>query len=525
MFLPYSFFLFSCNSSHDSFRDNKIFTYNQVSDISSLDPAFSSLLSNIWAVNQLYNGLVQLDSNSKITPCIATNWTINTKGTEYTFHLRTDIYFNNDSCFAENKPRKVKAADVVYSFNRIINSLVASPGSWIFKDKIDSGNGFVALNDSTFQLKLRKPFAPMLYILTMKYCSIIPHEAIERYGGNFRIHPVGTGPFYLKYWNEGVAMLLLRNDHYFETNADENIPFVHGVFITFIDSRSTEFLKFKSGELDYLSDVDPAFKSNLFTGAGQLNKYWTGKVNFKKFVFLNTEYIGFNVKDSSTKNPFADEQLRHAISYGIDKESICTYLLHGIGVPAVHGFIPFGLRGFDVNQIKGYAYNPSLAEKLAAPFHHVRLTLNCSPDNEGICNFAAADLREIGLNVQVITVQPKALNQMMVKGETAFFRGSWVADYPEPENFLACFYSGYGAPPDYSRFHNRTYDSLYEQSLATINDSVRGDVYKEMDQLMIDQAPVIPLYYDEGIELTQPYISGLLVNSTGLLDLRHVRIN
>jgi peptide/nickel transport system substrate-binding protein len=359
----------------------------------------------------------------------------------------------------------------------------------------------------------------------MKYCSLIPHEAVEKYGSNFRVHPVGTGPFYLKYWNEGVSMLLLRNDHYFEKKESEDIPFIHGVFITFINSRSTEFLKFKSGELDYLSDVDPAFKSNLFTGAGQLKKDWTGKVNFKKFVFLNTEYIGFNVKDSSQKNIFADAGLRRAISYGIDKENICTYLLHGIGVPATHGFIPYGLPVFDVNGIKGYAYNPSLAEKLAAPFHHLQLTLNCSPDNEGICNFAAANLEEIGLNVQVVTIQPKALNQMMVKGETGFFRGSWVADYPEAENFLACFYSGYGAPPDYSRFHNRIFDSLYEKSLATINDSARNVVYKKMDQLVIDEAPVIPLYYDEGIELTQPFISGLTLNSTGLLDLRHVRIN
>src|SRR5688572_16400933 len=150
-----SLFFHSCNScSNSSKTDKKFFRYNQSSGIASLDPAFAKDQSTIWSCNQLYNSLVQLDDNLNTQPSIAKSWEISEDGKTYTFHLRNDVKFHDNECFEGGKGRTVNAADVVFSFNRIIDPKVASPGSWIFNNNIDSTEPFKAIDDSTFQLKL-----------------------------------------------------------------------------------------------------------------------------------------------------------------------------------------------------------------------------------------------------------------------------------------------------------------------------------------------------------------------------------
>ena len=184
----------ACGTSVDDENKN-VFTYNAVSGVSSLDPAFASLQTNIWAVNQLYNGLVQVDSELNVLPCIAKSWDLSDDGLTYTFHLRNDVFFHDDACFPNKVGRKATAHDFVYSFKRLIDPTVASKGAWVFNDKVAVTNPFSATDDTTFVINLTKatPFLPG--ILTMQYCSVLPHEAVEHYGKNFRSHPVGTGPF------------------------------------------------------------------------------------------------------------------------------------------------------------------------------------------------------------------------------------------------------------------------------------------------------------------------------------------
>ena len=149
----------------------------------------------MWAVHQLYNTLIEVDENLRLKPSLAKSWELSPDNLRFTFHLRTDVYFHDDAAFTNAKGRRCTAEDVAYSFNRIIDKNVASTGAWIFNNRIDPVNGFTALNDSTFQLKLQRPFTPILGLLSMQYCSIVPKEAVEHYGPDFRRHPVGTGPF------------------------------------------------------------------------------------------------------------------------------------------------------------------------------------------------------------------------------------------------------------------------------------------------------------------------------------------
>ncbi len=147
--------------------DKKIFRYNQPEGIASLDPAFAKNQSVMWAIHQLYSCLVEVDEEMKISPALAHSWQFSADGRIVTFHLRTDVYFHDDACFAAGKGRRVDAADVEYSFSRLMDPSTASPGAWIFNNRVDTANPFRALNDSTFELRLSSAFQPILGMLSM----------------------------------------------------------------------------------------------------------------------------------------------------------------------------------------------------------------------------------------------------------------------------------------------------------------------------------------------------------------------
>ncbi len=189
----------------------QVFRYNEFSGIASLDPAFAKNQSVIWAVHQLYNTLVETDNELHIVPSLAYRWDVSADRLTYIFHLRNDVFFHDNESFTDRKGRKMTAYDVEYSFKRIVNPATASSGAWIFTNRIAAPDGFKALDDSTFRLTLSRPFTPVLGLLSMQYCSIVAKEAVEHYGPDFRSHPVGTGPFALKSWEEGQAMIMVKH--------------------------------------------------------------------------------------------------------------------------------------------------------------------------------------------------------------------------------------------------------------------------------------------------------------------------
>ena len=518
---------FACK--HSMTNDTSIFYYNQTSGITSLDPAFATVQSNIWAVNQLYNGLVQLDSNLSIIPCIAKSEEISEDGLHYQFHLRNDVFFHDDSCFKDDKGRKVTAQDFAYSFHRIIDPKVASPGAWIFNGKVDSLNGFVALNDSTFQINLLRPYPVLLHILTMPYCFVIPAEALHYYGSNFRTHPVGTGPFQFSFWKEDVALQFKKNKNYFEYDENGNrLPYLDGVRISFVNNKITEFLEFRQHELDMLSDLDPSLINEVLTKNGDLQSDYQSSMKLQKTPQLDTEYLGFNM-DSTKPGPLKNLLIRRAIAYSIDKKTMLQYLRNNIGTPAWHGMVPPALHNYDAKKIFGYDFNPDSAKILLKEAGYedgknlASIVLHASSANEAMGNFIVYNLKNVGIPATIETGQAKALTQEMVKGTIDFFRASWIADYPDAESFLAPFYSKYQAPPNYTRYSNAVTDKLYEQSFNTTNDSLRNILYEEMDQQVMRDVPIIPLYYDEVMRLVQPNITGLSNNAMNLLDLKRVR--
>lgn len=529
--LIFSIFFSGCISNKH--RDKNIFYYNESKGISSLDPAFAKSQTNIWPVHQLYNGLVQLDQNLKILPAIAKHWHISTDGLIYTFTLRNDIYFHSDSSFIE-RTRKVNAEDFVFSFQRIIDTKLSSPGSWIFNMvKQDTANhGFMAINDTTLQIFLKTPFPGFLGILSMAYCSVVPREAVEFYKSNFRSHPVGTGPFRFKFWKEGERLILVKNEKYFERDSlENNLPYLDAINISFIADKQSEFLEFLKGNLDFISGVTANNRNELLTRDGNLNPAYVNKFVLYKQPYLNTEYLGF-LLDSEKIQPIQsvllDKRIRQAINYGFDRKKMMKYLRNNIGIPANNGFIPYGLPCF--SNLQGFEYNPEKAGELLYEAGYENgenlpeITLTTTSDYLDLCEFFQHDMENIGIHIKIMVSTGATFRSFVANSKLAFFRASWIADYPDAENYLALFYSKNFSPngPNYTHFKSTVYDSIYEASLRTTNDSLRLTNYKALDKIIIDSAAIVPLYYDRVVDFTQNNILSFKTNPLNFLELKYV---
>lgn len=509
----------------------KIFRYNQDSGISSLDPAFAKDQANIWVIHQLFNSLVQTDNELNIKPCIAKSWSVSDDGLTYMFTLRNDVYFHKHELFKEKQERLLTASDVVYSFERLIDPATASTGAWLFNGKLDDNTPFLAVDDTTFQLKLAKPFPPMLSILSMQYCSIIPQKIAVHYGKAFRKNPVGTGAFVFKYWKEGDALILSANPNYFETDAaGKPLPYIDGIRISFMESKRNAFLKFIQGELDFLSGIDATYKDDLLTKEGELLASLKDSIRLQRSAYLNTEYLGF-LLEGNTNPALQDVRVRQAINYGFNRQKMVKFLRNNIGIPATSGFVPPGLPSYSKQAVNGYSYNQQKAQQLLAEAGYPSgkglpaITLETTAAYKDLCTFIQQELSQIGITINIELNPSALLRDKVAKGKVNFFRASWIGDYPDAETYLAVLYGGNPAPPNYTRFSNKAYDTLYKKAINTNNTSARYQLYQQMDSIAIAKAVMVPLYYDEVLRFSQKNIDNLGINAINLLTLKEVKID
>ena len=510
--------LSSCEK--DSDVENNIFKYNEYSNISSLDPAFSSTLRNIWPVNQIFNGLVQLDKNLEIKGDIASSWTISEDKRTYTFKIRQDVYFHNSELFGKNLTRKVKAKDFEYSFNRLIDNKIASPGYWVFNNVKD----FKAINDSIFQIELKKEFDPFLGILSMKYCSVVPHEIVTVLGDKFSKKPIGTGPFKFKKWDENVKLVLSKNKNYFEHDSlGQKLPYLDGIAISFIPDKKSEFMELLSGRLDMVSSPENSIIDQIFDYKGDLNPRFSSNFNLLKSPYLNTEYIGFNIQNNIKK----DTLLRYAINSGIDRKKMMQYLRKNIGYPAESGIVPNGLN--NSFYLPRYNYNPDLSKKLISIYKSnndidkINITIVSDSQYLDILEFIQSELQKIGVQVQIEITPPSILRQGKATGKFDAFRASWIADYPHVENYFSLFYSKNHTPkgPNYTFFSDRNFDELYE--LIGNKKSISYEkISNDLENIIRRYSPIIPLYYDMSVRIVPKNISGLEANAINQLNLKRV---
>jgi len=515
----------------ENHKDKMVFRYNEDVSVTTLDPAFVKSQSEIWIVSQLFEGLVSLDNELHTKPCAAKTWNISNAGKTYTFHLRNDVVFHNDTEINGGKSRKLCAKDFEYSFYRLINPSTASPGSWIFNDKInaprdfknivlDSNRCFRAIDDSTFQINLIKPFPPLLSLLSMPYCFAVPIELAKE--KSFRLNPVGTGPFKFKLWEENVKLILLKNENYYIND----LPKLDAINIDFIQNKQLAFMNFVQGKYDFFNGLEGSYKDEVLQIDGDLQEKYKNQFSLEKEPFLNTEYIGF-ILDAKGNEKLNEKLVRQALNYSIQKEKMINNLRNGIGTPANGGFIPKGLPGNICG--KGYSFDLQKAKNLLAQANYKGqeiIEINTTQDYLDMCLFIQTDWNKIGVKSK-ITVHPAGfLRQLRNKREIKVFRGSWIADYSDAENYLSCFYSPNFSPagPNYCHFKNEKFDSLYEQALLTTIESDKIALYEQMDDILVEEAPILFLYYDYSIRLVNKNVKNLSNTPANQLLLKKVQL-
>jgi len=244
--------------------------------------------------------------------------------------------------------------------------------------------------------------------------------------------------------------------------------------------------------------------------------------------------MGILINDVNKKfgnNPLKHKQIRQAINFGFDREKMVSSFRGNIGSPAIYGIVPSGMPGFNSPGVKGYEYNPNKSRELLAEAGYPggkglpEITLSCTEKRKDIFEFIQNQLNEIGIKSK-LDINPAAVHrQMVARSLDQVFWASWIADYPDAENYFALFYSKNQTPagPNTTRFNNSYFDKLYERSQMQSNDSVRYAIYREMDQLIIDEAPVVPLYYDQVLRIYPKSFTNFKGNPMNLLNLKSIK--
>jgi len=535
--MKYSWLLFvilvfaSCSDIHDA-SEKAVFTYNESNGITSLDPAFTRNLENMWAVNQLFDGLVELDDALHIQPLIANSWSISDDGLTYLFNLRTDVFFHDDPCFENATGRLLTAHDVDFSFRRLLDDGLASPGRWIFDPVAE--NGFEVINDSTFQIHLNSPFPPFLGMLTTQYADVVPHEAITKYGEDFRSHPVGSGPFKFAFWMEDVALVFHKNPNFWQRDEHgAQLPYLDAVKIEFVRDMNAEFLGLLQGQFDFMSGIHAAYKDELLTQDGELQPAYQELVNFQRSPFIKTDYIGVLVDDSlpfSATHPLHDVRIRQALNMSVDRSSMVRYLRNNSVYEAVNGFVPPGMAGFenpdllveyDLEKARQYMADAGFPNGEGLPI----IPLSTTSDYVDIIEFLQHQWRKIGVEISVDVLAGPAQREQVSSSNALLFRKSWLADYADAENFLGTFISKNFCPngANYTHYGNEKYDALYTSAAQAKTDSARFAIYREMNEMIANDVPVIPLFYDQVSHFIRKDVSNFSTNAINMLDLKQTK--
>ncbi len=496
--------------------------------IASLDPADATSLHQMWVIAQIFEPLIASNEQGQVEPRLAERWQVDSTGTRYVFFLRQGVYFHRDACFAQSRDstRMLTAYDVAYTVQRLLDTSTIRPARWLFWNRLDPDTPFRILDSFTIEFRLRQPFAPFLALLATPQAGIVPHEAIEYYGKDFAWHPVGTGPYRVVRATQDEIFLTRNPEYWLKTNPAP----VQYVTFRVIRERQIELHALMKGELDLTSGPPPEVITAILTPSGTVRPTYSATLTVQRFPYLNVEFIGFLLDSSLVPEEYRfvlDRRFRQAVNLVIDRHRLLEGFRYGLGIPGSHGYVhPHMYALMQMRPPKGYDYDPERARQL---LHEMGITnpgtlpplpIYTTPEYKGYCEFVAHAIEEeLGIRTRLEVVDPATLSAYKKGGRALLFRASWIADYLDPESFFAPFIVQ-TTPPNSTRYHSALLDSLYHQALAMPNPSTRYQLYRQMDSLLLLDAPGIILYYDEGLRLFRKEVQGIPSHPLNWLDLR-----
>jgi oligopeptide transport system substrate-binding protein len=485
----------------------------------SLDPTLVSSLRAVEMMRQLHHPLVYFDEDLNTVPGLAESWDISTDGTEITFHLRDANYSNGDA---------IVAGDFVYSWRRLVDPRVAADYAYVMEDLAGAGAlleldpealppdeeidalleqvGVSAPDDETFVVELTQPASYFLSVATLWVTVPIQQEWIEGENATEGENYVASGPFDLETWEHNSRIVLVRNPEWFgEAATLERIEF------TLIEDEQAALSAYMADELDMVgvpsTDIaricaDPALKDQMLE---------TATAGF--------EYYGFDLNDPEgvfAKSP----HLRRAFSMAVDKQTLVDTVRQGAATVAGSA-VPPGIPGHQADL--GLAFDPAaaqaelqeaLTELGLSDASELDLTIgyNESTLHEQTVDFLTEQWRtNLGVEVGSEGLEAVAYSERRSSDPFDINRSSWTQDYPHANNFLG---DVFGTGNSYTGYSNEDFDALMSEAAAEADPDAQIPLYEEAQELLVEDAPVIFLYWYGGYTLVKPYVQGLVLTTT-----------
>jgi peptide/nickel transport system substrate-binding protein len=480
-------------------------------DAVELDPADVTDGESITVTDNIFEGLVRYKAGStELEPCLATSWDTSTDGLTWTFHLRKNVKFQDGTPF--------NADAVVFSYERQrdVNNSFHQYGKWEYwgwcfseiakTEKVD---------DLTVKITLSHPFAPFLSTMAMFTMDVVSPTNCNQWKDQWFAHPVGTGPFSFVEWVKGDHITLAKNNNYWGTKAQ-----IDTLIFKVIADSSARYLALQKGEVQGMEFPNPDDLPKIAQDTNLVVLSAPG---------LNVGYLAMNMgKDTpGFQAPFADVRVRQAINYAINKADIVNSLYKGTAVVAKNP-IPPTLWGYN-DAVVDYEYNPTKAKELlkeAGYPNGFKTNLWAMPvsrpymfDPKAIATAIQADLKKVGITAEIVTYDWSTYLAKTEAGEHSMALLGWTADYADPDDFLYVLFdqdsATVGSAGNIAFYRNPTVHTLNIEAQQTTDLNQRITLYKQVQQIVHDDAPWVPLAYAKQILVFASNVKGFVLYPTG----------
>jgi len=559
LFLALGLILWNCSGEEETqeqliAKGNKMYggelKFMSPEKIDNLNPIFSGDVYSSRIITQIFEPLLVIDPESgTVNPGVAESFKLSDDARVYTFKIRKGVKFHEDACF-KNKTREVTANDAKFTLDMACTKHKDNQMYYLLVDRIEGAKdhynksngkivgkgvkGIKVLDKHTLQVTLTEPYVGFEKILTHASLSITAPEAYKKYGKAISEHPVGTGPFALETMSSS-KIQLKRNPNYWRKDEFGNqLPFLSKVTMTYAKNKKSELMAFRNSKVDLVLELPVEETDNIL---GTLEEAQRGlnvkhRVDAKKS--LNMMFIAM----ANDSEEFSDPRVRRAFNLAVDRSLLVDKDLEGEGWPAKHGFVP-DMEGYPMEKVNGFDYNPELAQNLMRQagynngngFPTLKFYVNGIKGSgvDRACQSIARQIKEnLNVNLDVVLVSLDERREVVQSGEAKIWRAGWIADYPDPSNFLAMFY-GSNMESDATivndfRYKNPEFDALYEQALVEKDPVKRTSLLVKCDQMVIDTAPVMPVMTDDHIVIINARVRDFNATQMETLDLTSVYI-